>query len=210
MRRESVVVGEVDAGEVGEDKVAAFGFGVLIGSSLAIAIRFDRGRKRRMYRQPQLVKHSTESLHFSLHILPALIPKPELLRPLETYGGGFLQYRDAAEADAGVGCGDVVDKICGAHEISDAPAGAVEVLAGRPDGDGLGGDFGGEGGHAGERGIGEAVVNLRTSDKLHRSCRMSEEVMYLVGEDEDIVFDAKVGDCLKLGFGKDLAYRIVA
>lgn len=68
-----------------------------------------------------------------------------------------------------------MDEICGTHQISDAPAGAVEVLAGGTDGDGLGGDLGGERGHAGERGIGEAVVNLKVSDKLHDSGTVGEE-----------------------------------
>lgn len=63
-------------------------------------------------------------------------------------------------------CSDVVDEVCRTHEVADAPAGAVEVLPCRADGQGLGGDGRGEGCNAGERDEREAVVDL---DSLSQS-----------------------------------------
>lgn len=56
--------------------------------------------------------------------------------------------------------GDVVDQVCRADEVADAPARAVEVFACGTDGEGSGGDGGREGGDAGEWGEGETVVDL--------------------------------------------------
>lgn len=56
--------------------------------------------------------------------------------------------------------GDVVDQVCRADEVADAPAGAVEVLACGTDGEGSGGDGVGEGCDAGERGERETIVDL--------------------------------------------------
>ena len=71
-----------------------------------------------------------------------------------------MQRGDAREADAGVCGGNVVDQICGTHEVADAPAGAVEIFACGTDCEGSRCDSGGEGGDASERGERETVVNL--------------------------------------------------
>ena len=108
----------------------------------------------------------------------------------EGYRGGFLKWRNAAVADTRVGGGDVFDQFRGSDEPADTPAGAVEVLAAATDGKGQGGDFGGEGRHACEFGVVEAVVDF-------------------VAEDEDVVFYAEVADSLEFVAGEDFADGVV-
>jgi len=85
---------------------------------------------------------------------------------------------------------DVLDQLGGAHQPADAPAGGVKVLAGGADGDGDLFDFRGQGGDAGEVDVVEAVVDF-------------------VGQDDDLVLYAEVGDLLEFGFGVDFADGVV-
>jgi len=73
---------------------------------------------------------------------------------------------------------------------TDAPAGGVKVLAGGTDGEGDLFYLGGQSSDAGEGDVVEAVVDF-------------------VGEDDDLVFDADVGNLLQLLTGVDLADRVV-
>src|SRR6187551_1130363 len=73
---------------------------------------------------------------------------------------------------------------------TDAPAGGVKVLAGRTDGEGDLLHLGGQSSDAGEGDVVEAVVDF-------------------VGEDDDLVLDADVGNLLQLLTGVDLADRVV-
>lgn len=78
----------------------------------------------------------------------------------------------------------------GGGRRTDAPAGGVKVLAGGTDSEC---DFfylGGEGGDAGEGDVVEAVVDF-------------------VGEDDDLVLDANVGNLLQLLAGVNLADGVV-
>lgn len=77
------------------------------------------------------------------------------------------------------------------NEPADAPAGTVEILTRGADCERTSGYGGGESSHAGEGGIGEAVVDF-------------------VGEDEDVVFYAEVADGLELGFGEYFTDGVVA
>lgn len=79
-----------------------------------------------------------------------------------------------------------MDELGGAHEPAHAPAGGVEVLARRADGDGEVGKLGGQRGDAGEGDVVEAIVDL-------------------VGQDDDVVLDAEVADALELLLAEDLA-----
>lgn len=83
-----------------------------------------------------------------------------------------------------------MDELGGAQEPAHSPAGGVEVLAGRADGDGETLDFGGESGDPGERDVEEAVVDF-------------------VGEDDYLVLDAEVTDLLELLSREDLADGVV-
>lgn len=80
-----------------------------------------------------------------------------------------------------MGSGNVADEFGGTHQVADAPPGAVEVLARGADGEGALGEGGGEGGNAGEGGERKAVIDL-------------------VGENEDVIFDAEIANGLELGF----------
>lgn len=102
-----------------------------------------------------------------------------------------MQRGDAGEADTCVCSGDVVDEVCRAGEVPNTPASTVEVLSCGANRESPSGDFRGEGGDAGERGVREAVVDF-------------------VGEDEDVVFYAEVADGLEFGFGKDFADGVMA
>ena len=107
-------------------------------------------------------------------------------------------------------CGDVADEVCRTDEISDAPAGAVEILPRGTDGEGLSGDFGAESGDAGEGGVREAVVDLGAWSVGFWFLWNMGRGFYLVREDKDVMFDAEVADGLELGFGEDFADGVVA
>ncbi|KAB8345847.1 hypothetical protein FH972_022902 [Carpinus fangiana] len=140
--------------------------------------------------QAQLVEDGDEAVDLGLHVAAGGVPEAVAVGLLEGDGGGLLQRRDGAVADARVGGGDVLDEVLGADEPADAPAGAVEVLAAGADGEGEGGNLGRQGGDAGEGAVVEAVVDL-------------------VAEDEDVVLDAQVADGLQLGAREDLADGVV-
>lgn len=113
MRREIIPLGQLDLGEVGKDKVAAFGLGV---------------------GNVELVKDLAEAGHFALHLGLGLVPEVVGVGLLEANGGGFLERGDGRVADACVGCGHGCDEFGGADEVADAPAGGVEVFACGADG----------------------------------------------------------------------------
>lgn len=95
-----------------------------------------------------------------MHLAPALVPEAEFVRALEANGGGFLQRADAAVADARVRRRHVLDQLFRADQPADAPAGGVEVLPRRTDGEGQVSDFGGQRGDSGEGDVVETVVDL--------------------------------------------------
>ena len=92
-----------------------------------------------------------------------------LLRLLEAHRGCFLQWGDAAVADARVGGSDVLDQFGRPDQVPHAPARGVEILARGANGEGYACEVGGEGCHAVEGDVVEPVVDF-------------------VGEDEDLVF----------------------
>lgn len=141
-------------------------------------------------RQAELVKDLAEAGDLGLHLALALIPEALLVRSFEADGRGLLQRAHAAVADARVRDGDVPDQVLGPNQPPDAPARGVEVLARRADGQGQPGDVRRQRGDAGEGDVVEAVVDL-------------------VGEDDDVVFDAQRADGLEFVLGKDLAERVV-
>lgn len=172
LRREHIILWQIDPGEVRQDEIAAFGLRVLMPHAHQFNNQYSTNTKKKKKkrdktkkgymtdRQTQLVKHGAEPLDLAHHFLSTLLPEPQRLGLLESHRRGFLQRGNAGEADARVGGGHVVDQVCRADEPADAPAGAVEVLAGGADGESSGGNGGGEGCDAGEGGEWETVVDL--------------------------------------------------
>lgn len=151
---EGIARRQADLGEIGEDEVAALG--PRVG-------------------EVQLVQDGAEARDLAAHGGDRLGPEVVGLGLLEADGGRFLERRDGAVADAGVGRGHVSDQLGGPDEVADAPAGGEEVFAHASDGEGAVGEGGGEGGDAGEGDVVEAVVDF-------------------IGEDEDVVLEAEGAD----------------
>ncbi|KUI73778.1 hypothetical protein VM1G_11930 [Cytospora mali] len=84
----------------------------------------------------------------------------------------------------------ILDQLGGPHEPADPPPGSIEVLAGGPDRQRDPLDLGRQRGDPGEGHVVQPVVHL-------------------VGEDDDVVPEADVGDPLELPPGEDLADGVV-
>lgn len=93
--REVVALGELDLGEVDEDKVPALGLRV---------------------GQVELVEDGGQAVELALHLGDGLGPEVVVVGLLEAHGAGFLEGRHGGEADAGVGCRDVLDEFWAADE----------------------------------------------------------------------------------------------
>ena len=142
-------------------------------------------------RNAQLVEDGAEPLHLALHLGAALLPEVVFVGLLEADGDGLLQRADAAVADARVRRRHVADQVLRSDQPADAPAGGVEVLAARPDGQGALRDLRGEGADPGERRVVQPVVDL-------------------VREDDQVVLDRQRADARELRVRVDLADRVVA
>lgn len=96
-----------------------------------------------MYRNTKLFENFTEALHLALHLSAALVPESNLVGLLKGDGGGFLEGGHAAVADAGVGGSDVLDQVLRADQVANTPAGGIEGLTSRGNGQGTLVQFGG-------------------------------------------------------------------
>lgn len=163
MRRERVVLGQLDLGHVGHDKVSALGLRV---------------------RQVQLVKDGVEPRHPALHVRHAFIPEPFSLGLLEPDGTGLLERRDGRVTYPHVCCRHVSDQIGRPHQPADSPPGGVEVLTRRSNRDGNLLHLGRQCRHAGERSIEQSIVNLiREDDDLVLDADICNLLQLLLGKD---------------------------
>lgn len=99
-----------------------------------------------------------------------------------------------------------------AEQPANAPARGVEVFSGGADGEGYVCDGGGEGADSSEGDVVEAVVDLAIEKggsvgESDRRGGIGKD--YFVGENDDVVFNAEVSDCLELILGKYFPYRVV-
>lgn len=146
--------------------------------------------RSRTYRQTQFIKDSDETINLGPHLGLGFIPEVVLVGLLETNSSSFLQRADTAVADAGMGSTDGLNKVLRTDQPSNAPTGAVKVLASRANSEGQVGNFRRQGSHASEGRVVETIVDL-------------------IAQDDDVVFDAQVTDCLQLLSCKDLANGVV-
>lgn len=185
MRREWVVFRELDRGHVCKDKVAAFGVRVLL---MLVFIIYCPGMEA--YRNFELIKHLTETLHLVLHLVTALIPETLFLCFLKSNGCGLLERRDTAVADAGVCAGNVFNQVLRSDQVANAPAGGVESLTSRANSK-------------------SALIVFRLHGSQPSEGHIVETVIDLVRKNDEVVLDREVTNALEFSAREDLANRVV-
>lgn len=133
MRRERIILGEFNRGQVSQDKVTTLGVRVLNGAMLAQPRKLGVRKQVQIgaYRNAQLIKDFAEEAHLPSHILPAFIPKPNFVCLLEGNGSPLLEGGDAAIAYPSVSSSHIFDKMLWTNEISNAPTSGIEGLSSR-------------------------------------------------------------------------------
>ena len=147
--------------------------------------------RERTHRQAQLVKHFTKPIHLSFHLFSRLVPEPLLIGLLEPDRRSFLQRAHARVAYPCVRCSNILDQVGWSDQPTHAPSCSIKVLPRRANGEGERCDFGVERCHACKGDVVQTVVDF-------------------VGENENLMLNAKRSNLLQFGGGEDFSDGVVA
>lgn len=140
--------------------------------------------------QIELFEDLREPINLALHFRLTLLPEIMFICLFKRSCRSFLQWAHAAIADSRMCCRHVLDQVLRTNQVAHSPPRCVEQLARGADRQGQFGDLRRQCSDASEWHIVECIIDF-------------------IGEDDDVVLDAEISNCLQLLLVEHLAHRIV-